>query len=254
MEWPKQSIFKNRLIRVINLIYLNDCINEKDIITHFRLWGLFTSCSTLKRIVDKPTSFETVSALKEILNSSAFRAHKTINKMKKDGAMGVLPAEVAQVLNSLKSLGFEKEINRATAEIERVSNIVAEESTGLMKDAIDELTFRDAVSVVVGGEDAATQVFREAMYGAVTKRYSQRLDEELQKTEVIKYWSIASTTYNLFAKEKMEESLSEYLAKRAVDGLFLSMGKEEKEIRRDPASLGKAVVTKVFDYYTKGKG
>jgi hypothetical protein len=120
-----------------------------------------------------------------------------------------------------------------------------------MKDAIDELTFGDAVAIVVGGEDAATEVLREAMYGGVTKRYSQRLDEELQKTEVNKYWPMASTTYNLFAKEKIEESFSDYLAKRAVDALFLTMGKEEKEIRIDPASLGKATVTKVFDYYTK---
>lgn len=66
---------------------------------------------------------------------------------------------------------------------------------------------------------------------------------------------MATGAYNLFASDdkKVDNNLSDFMAERAVDALFLSMGKQEKAIRQDPASLGKSVVTKVFDYYQSKK-
>lgn len=215
---------------------------------------VFTSCSTVNSLLMKPSSLETIMAVKEVLNSSAFRAIKTFSKLNSDqGVMAVLPQELVPVLNTLKTLGIGEDVDKITQKIGEVSAIVVDESSGIMKDAIAEVKFSDAVAIVVGGEDAATQVLREAMYGAVKKRYSEKLDVELQNAEVTPYWEMATGTYNLFAKKKVDTNLSDFLAERAVDGVFLAMGKEEKEIRRDPASLGKAVVTKVFDYYKNRK-
>jgi len=215
---------------------------------------LFTSCSTVNSLLMKPTSLETIMAVKEVLNSSAFKAIKTFSKLNSDqGVMAILPEELAPVLNTLKTLGMGEDVEKITQKIGEISALVVDESSGIMKDAISEVKFSDAVSIVIGGEDAATQVLREAMYGSVKKRYSEKLDVELNNAEVTPYWEMATGTYNLFAKKKVDTNLSDFLAERAVDGVFLAMGKEEKEIRRDPASLGKAVVTKVFDYYKNRK-
>lgn len=51
----------------------------------------------------------------------------------------------------------------------------------------------------------------------------------------------------------MGNSLAGFMAERAVDALLLTMGKEETAIRKDPKKLGKAVATKVFNYYQKNK-
>ena len=215
---------------------------------------LFMSCSTLNSLLVKPSTLETITAVKEVLNSSAFRAIKTISKLNsEEGVMAILPEELAPVLNTLKTIGVGEDVDKITKKIGEISAIVVDESSGIMKDAISEVKFGDVVAIVVGGEDAATQVLREAMYGAVKKRYSTKLDTELQNAEVIPYWEMATGAYNLFAKKKIDTNLSDFMAERAVDGIFLAMGKEEKEIRRDPASLGKAVVTKVFDYYKNRK-
>ena len=214
----------------------------------------FTSCNTLKNFLVEPTSLETITALKEVLNSSSFKAIGKLKQMQNGGVMALLPPELGPVLNTLKTLGIGEDIDVVTKQIEKASLIVAEESTAIMKDAISEVKFGDAVAIVIGGEDAATQVLRNAMYGSVKKRYSTRLDQELEKAEVNQYWGMAAGAYNIFAKEKIDDKLSDFMAERAVDGLFIAMGKEEKDIRTDPASLGKAVVTKVFDYYEKKKG
>ena len=121
-------------------------------------------------------------------------------------------------------------------------------------DAIKEVKFKDAVGIVLGEPNAAANALKNGMYAAVKKRYSSKLEAELGKTEALKYWPMAAGAYNLFAKNKVDSSLSDFMAERAVDALFLTMGKEESNIRKDPNQLEKAVVSKVFDYYNKKKG
>ena len=211
------------------------------------------SCSTLKQLGIEPSAFETVSAVKEVLNSSAFKAINILSKMNNGGVAGLLPKELQPVLGTMKSLGLGSEIDMITKQIGNISGKVAKESGGIMKDAIKEVKFTDAVAIVVGGENAATEVLRKAMYGTVKKRYSNQLNTELGKTDALKYWPMAAGAYNLFAKKKVDGSLSDFIAERSVDALFLTMGKEESKIRKNPASLEKAVVTKVFDYYKNKK-
>ena len=213
----------------------------------------FSSCSTIAGLITEPTTLETIGALKQVLNSSSFKAIKTLKRMQNEGVTGLLPKEVGSVLNALNGLGLGGEVEKITKGITNASAIVAEEGSAIIAESIKEVKFGDAVAVVLGGEDAATQVLRKAMYASVKKRYSDRLGQELGKTEAEKYWPIASGAYNMFSKEKIDDNLPDFLAERAVDALFLTMGKEEKKIRTDPAALGKQVVTKVFDYYVNKK-
>lgn len=225
---------------------------KKIIIPLLTLSLLLSSCSTLNKFGIAPTGLETLQAVKELMDSSAFRAVKALNKMNAAGGIkGLLPAELAPVLGTLKTLGVGEEVDMITRKVGDISKLVAGESAGIMKDAISSIKIKDAVGVVLGGEDAATMLLKNAMYGSVKKRYSERLDTELGKTEVPQYWPMATGAYNLFAKNKVDSDLSGFLAERAVDALFLTMGNEEKQIRKDPKKLQKAVVTKVFDYYQK---
>lgn len=208
-----------------------------------------SSCNQLAQLIT-PSTFETVSAVKEVLNSSAFRAISKLNSLK-SGGEGLLPAKLQPVLATMKTLGLGSEIDKVTSSISRASEVVGKESALIMKDAIADVSFTDAASIVASGGDSATSVLKQKMYSSVKKRYSTRMDQELAKTDAPKYWPMAAGAYNLFAKEKVDSSLSDFLAERAVDAAFLGMGVEEKKIRTDYKSLGSAVVTKVFDYYTK---
>jgi len=213
----------------------------------------FQSCSTLKGIVAEPTSLESLLAVKEVMNSSHLRALNKLRKLNKNGVESLVPKEVSTILNTMGSLGIGGEMDQIKSSVEKASNVVLKESSFIMEDAIKQVDVGDAVAIVIGGEDAATAVLRQAMYTSVKKRYSEKIDVELDKSEIKKYWPTATGAYNVFAKNKVDADLSGFLAERAVDAVFLAMGKEEKEIRKKPADLGKAVVTKVFDYYTKKK-
>lgn len=210
------------------------------------------SCKTLGDLGIKPSGLETVMALKKILDSSTFRAIKTLKNMNDGGIETNIPSEVATVLNTLKTIGYKDEIDQVTKSIGSASSLVLGESESIISDAISELKFTDAVSVVLGGEDAATNVLKRAMYETVKKRYSTRLESELSKTDALTYWPLAAGAYNIFASNKIDGSLSDFMAERAVDGLFIAIGKQEAQARTNYKEIGSSVVTKVFDYY-KGK-
>jgi len=215
--------------------------------------GVFsTSCTQLQSLIT-PSNLETISALRQVLNSSSVRALQKLNNFNNGGVAGLLPDEIRPVLNTLKTLGLGSEVGQVTSAIENASAVVAKESALIMKDAISDVSFGDAASVVLGGSDAATGVLKQKMYSSVKKRYSTRMENELGKTDALKYWPMAAGAYNLFSKNKVDSSLSDFLAERAVDAAFLGMGVEEKAIRTDYKSLGSAVVTKVFDYYGSQK-
>ncbi|MBX2845193.1 MAG: DUF4197 domain-containing protein [Saprospiraceae bacterium] len=211
----------------------------------------FYSCNTAKVLLGEPSEAEVLQALTKVLDSSALKALVTLNKLNKQGAEGLLPEELQPVLATLKTLGLGDDVTKVENTITDVVSTVAAESGGILTDAVKEVNFGDAVSIVLGGEDAATQVLREAMYTTVKKRYSQKIEAELlnQEPEIMQYWGMATGAYNLFAKNKVDANLSDFLAEKAVDAVFLSMGAEEKKIRDNPASLGDAVVKKVFDFY-----
>lgn len=224
---------------------------KKALILLIALATLGSSCATLGALGIKPTNLETVLALKNILNSSTFKALKTLKTLNDDGVAGLLPQELQPVLGTMRTLGYGNEVDKVTSQISSISALVLDESEGIMSEAIREVSFGDAVSVVLGGEDAATEVLRQAMYGAVKTRYSSRIDQELQGTEAAQYWPLATGAYNMFSSNKIDANLSDFMAERVVDAVFLAMGKEEKEIRSNYEVLGDQVVNKVFDYYTK---
>ncbi len=214
---------------------------------------LFSSCKTLGELGIKPSGFETVMALKNMLDSSTFKAIKKLKNINDGGIESALPSEIGTVLKSLKAVGYGDEVDNVTKSIGQASALVLSESESIIGDAISELKFTDAVAVVLGGEDAATNVLKRAMYNTIKKKYSNRLGQELDKTEVNKYWPIATGAFNIFASNKVEGSLPDFLAERAVDGVFLAIGKEEAKARTDYKAIGDKVVTKVFDYYSKNK-
>ena len=212
--------------------------------------GLSTSCKTLSSLSIEPSALETATALRKVLDSSTLRAIATLKQVNDNGLETVLPGELAVVLDGLKRAGLAGQVDQVTAQIEAATRVALVETEGTIHDAIKTLRFKDAAQVVLGGPDAATTVMREAMYASVKQRYSEQIDGELAKTEAKQYWPMAAGAYNLFAKQKVDSSLSDFLAEKAVDGVFLTIGKEEKKARATYRQMGDKVVTKVFDYYT----
>ena len=61
-----------------------------------------------------------------------------------------------------------------------------------------------------------------------------------------KYDRIASQAAGVGLLKKEDASIDQYVTRKALDGLYLVIGEEEKKIRRDPVGTGSAILQKVF--------
>jgi hypothetical protein len=104
-------------------------------------------------------------ALQEILNSSTFRAIKKLSALYSEVIpVKSLPTEFTTVIDGLKTLGYgASEVDKITKQTSQVASLVLNESESIIKESIKEVDFGDAIAIVTGGKDAATQVLKNNM-------------------------------------------------------------------------------------------
>jgi hypothetical protein len=61
-----------------------------------------------------------------------------------------------------------------------------------------------------------------------------------------KYNSVAGKATGLGLVKKEDANIQTYVTRKALDGLYLMIGEEEKKIRRDPVATGSDILRKVF--------
>ena len=61
-----------------------------------------------------------------------------------------------------------------------------------------------------------------------------------------RYNAVASRAAGLGLVKGDETNVQKYVTARALDGLYLMIGEEEKKIRADPLKTGSAILRKVF--------
>jgi hypothetical protein len=169
----------------------------------------------------------------------------------------------SQQYNSFISLG--KYGDSIKVALNRGAERAAPASVDVFKSAIFEMSFIDAKEVLLGNDTAATSYLRTKTYSDLQSAFSPILEEPLKLLNPNKYWKPIASNYNSFAQtysnflttthistsslpslpyNALPEDLSAYLAEyatgKALDGLFLMVGKKETELRADPWGTVKA--------------
>jgi len=81
---------------------------------------------------------------------------------------------------------------------------------------------------------------------ALTAAFRPVIEQSVQKTNATKYWNTLFSNYNKFATQKVNPDLAAYVTEKALAGMFIQLGEEEKKIRKDPAAQTTALLKKVF--------
>jgi hypothetical protein len=108
------------------------------------------------------------------------------------------------------------------------------------------MTIQDAMGILSGKEDAATQYLQRQTSNALTQAFKPVIDTSLGKTDATKHWNTVFTSYNKVASEKINPDLTAYVTERALSGLFYQIAQEEANIRKNPAARGTELLKKVF--------
>jgi len=100
---------------------------------------------------------------------------------------------------------------------------------------------------LTGGDDAATQYFKQVTYAPLKAKFSPIISRETEKVKLGEtYDAVAKKAVALGILKPEDATLQSYVTDKTLDGLFLMMAEEERAIRKDPLGQASSLLKKVF--------
>ncbi len=253
-------------------------MKNKSIIGIVSLILVFTSCSELMQIAqeasagNKPlTQTEIVAGLKEALIVGTNKSVKILGVT--DGYYGdeavkiLLPPEAEVVMENIGKIPGGKELlDDVLLRINRAAEDAVSEAGPIFVNSIKEMAITDAIGILRGENDAATQYLRRTTYDKLFNLYSPKIEDSLDKKLVgnistSQSWNVLVIKWNEMANSMLgqvaglkpvDTELNEYLTEKALDGLFLKIKNEEQRIRKDPVARVTDLLKRVFGSVQEG--
>ncbi len=225
----------------------------------FLAFGL-SSCETLSKLPSytSVTEGEASEAMRQALDQGVGRGINILNVQ--DGFFGnetyklFLPTEAQRIENTLRQLGMGGMVDKAILQINRAAEDAVGQARPIFADAIREMTITDAINIIKGPNDAATQYFRNKTSQKLTAAFLPVIKSSLDKFSATKYYSDLINTYNGFptTMNKLNPDLPSYVVDKAVIALFDQVAKEEANIRANPVARTTEILKKVFGWAARG--
>jgi hypothetical protein len=210
----------------------------------------------LPKLFSKDTSRvsenEAGQGIKEALTQGITNAVLNLNKT--DGFFGsqiykvLLPPDAVKIENTLRKAGMGTQVDKAILAINRGAEDAVGYAKPIFVDAIKQMTITDALNIVRGSKDAATQYFKQKTTEKLIAAFTPSVKTSLDKSNGTKYYTEIVNTYNNFPTtfKKINPDLTSFVVGRAVDALFDQVAKEEANIRANPVARTTDILKKVF--------
>lgn len=213
------------------------------------------SCDTLQQAandyLNEPTITEIGLGLKQALEFGISEGSKVLSA--RDGYYKsiykiLLPEEARIVTERLKVIpGFSNLEDVILEKLNRAAEDAAKSAAPIFVDAIRQMTFDDAVNILMGPDDAATQYLNAKTFDPLYQEFKPVIVTSLNKFNAIEYWADAVNAYNKIPfVSKVNPNLDEYVTEKALEGLFAMVAKKELGIRNDVSQRTTDLLKKVF--------
>jgi len=194
---------------------------------------------------------DAINGLKEALNRGSHSAVERLGV--ENGFFGndrvkiPLPPPLRRMEAVMRSIGMDRHADELVLRMNRAAEAAVPEARSLLVDAAKRMSVQDAKGILTGGEDAATQYFKRTTSEPLAKRFQPIVKKAMKKVKLAeKYNEIAASGAKFGLVKEEDAQLEDYVTRKALDGLFLTIAEEEKKIRRDPAGAASAILRKVF--------
>jgi len=201
---------------------------------------------------EKPlTTNEVAEGLKEALVKGISNGSDMVSQLDgyfKNPAIKIpFPPEVKKVEDRLRQLGMGSEVDKFVMTLNRGAEDAAKEAKPIFITAIKSMTIEDAWAILKGDKDAATQYLKRTTSAQLKEKFKPVIQSSLDKVNATKYYGDLVNTYNKIPTvQKVNPDLNEYATQKAMDGLFLMIANEEKNIRENPVARTTELLKKVF--------
>ena len=158
-----------------------------------------------------------------------------------------LPGVLQKARPLLEMTGHAEQLD----ELETSMNHAAEQAVPLAKpllvNAVKSMSLSDAKAILTGGDTSVTDFFKEKTASQLSVKFKPIVKGVTDKSRLSgKFNSAMSQATKFGLASEDQASVEGYVTQRALDGLYLMIGEEEKKIRENPVSYGSKAIAKVF--------
>ncbi|MCC6186085.1 MAG: DUF4197 domain-containing protein [Chitinophagaceae bacterium] len=160
----------------------------------------------------------------------------------------LMPPEVKNIEAKMRQFGMGRVVDEAILSMNRAAEDASSQALPILVNSITSFTIQDGLSILNGGDNAATNLLRAKTTPQITAAFRPVIASSMSKYNVEQMWAQVFSVYNglPIIKSKVNTDLTGYITERAMSGLFTTIGAEEKKIRLDPIGTGSDIITRVF--------
>ena len=207
--------------------------------------------NTAEEVINPTTKDEVVKGIKEALIVGA--KNSVLNASEKGGFNNnslikiSFPKSTGKMKDILIKVGMRSQVDN----LEFVLNEAAEEASFFAKEilvnAVKKMTVNNAIAILNGSDHDATLYLKKQTSREIYVKFHPIVKESIEKVKLGKYWNILIERYNQIPlTKKVNTDLAEYVTIETIEGLFLLISQEEKNIRNNPQARVSDILQKVF--------
>ncbi|WP_269242097.1 DUF4197 domain-containing protein [Flavobacterium limnophilum] len=189
--------------------------------------------------------------LKEALNNGITKQVTKLTAVdgfyKNEAVKILLPEELKKVDSSLRKIGLGSLADEGLKVLNRAAEDAVKEATPIFVDAVKNMSFTDAKTILMGNENSATTYLQTTTSTALYGKFNPVIKNSFAKVGADKVWTNIINKYNSIPfSKKVNPDLTDYVTNQAMTGVFKMIAVEEKNIRTNLNSRTSVLLQKVF--------
>jgi len=159
-----------------------------------------------------------------------------------------LPSQWQQAARLMRQAGMGSYVDDLEMRMNRAAEASAPRARPIFSNAVKAMTFDDVRSIWHGSDDAATRYFEKKTRSKLSKAFTPVVHAELERSGAVQSWRRFSESYASLplVGGYLNDDLDAYVTDKALQGVFVMLGREEARIRHDPAARTTELLRKVF--------
>jgi hypothetical protein len=147
----------------------------------------------------------------------------------------------------MKMMGMGKQSDELVLKMNRAAEAAVPEAKILLIDSIKRMSVADAKAILTGPQDAATQYFKKTTSEQMEAKFLPIVEKTTANVQLAESYNKYADQGRKFGLVKKEDAnINQYVTKKALDGVYLMIAKEEVAIRQDPVGQASGLLKKVF--------
>ena len=158
-----------------------------------------------------------------------------------------LPGYLNDAAKLLRYTGQQHRVDELVTTMNRAAEAAVPEAKSLLVAAVKSISVGDARRIVTGGDDSVTRFFADKTRAPLGERFLPIVTRHTERLGLaVQFNAVAGKAASAGLVKGDDANVERYVTKKALDGLYLMIGEEERKIRSDPVGTGSAILRKVF--------